>query len=91
MIGCRKRLTSPVRGSCAAFLPLRLIPITMELTTQQAADLLNVSRPYLVKILEQGGIPHHKTGRHRRVLAAAILAKAAVIVSNNLRVFRRSI
>ncbi len=46
-----------------------IIPATKEFTTQEAADFLNVSRPYVIKLLEQGVIPFHKIGAHRRINA----------------------
>jgi len=51
-----------------------LLPIQQMLTTQQAADLLDVSRPYLIKLIERGDIAHSMVGRHRRVKAEDVFA-----------------
>ncbi len=56
-----------VLKAVSAGLPFSINILEQELSTQEAANMLQCSRPYLVKLLEEGAIPHTKVGSHRRV------------------------
>ncbi len=55
-------------------LSVTVSPTTQTLTTQQAADLLGISRPTLIKALDEGKLPHTRVGTHRRLALADVLA-----------------
>jgi excisionase family DNA binding protein len=61
------RLFADVLGSLAQGKAIAVMPKELDVTTQEAAMFLNVSRPYLVRLLEEGKIPFHKVGTHRRI------------------------
>jgi excisionase family DNA binding protein len=51
-----------------------IIPDHAEVTTVEAANILNVSRPFLIKLLEEKAIPHRLVGKHRRILIDDVMA-----------------
>jgi excisionase family DNA binding protein len=61
------RLIADLLGSLAEGKAVSVVPKDLDVTTQEAAMFLNVSRPYLIRLLEEGKIRFHKVGSHRRI------------------------
>ena len=68
------RLTREVLSIVAEGGAAAVVSVDHDLTTQAAADILGVSRPHLIKVLERGDIPFYLVGRHRRVAVDDLLA-----------------
>jgi excisionase family DNA binding protein len=66
-------LLAQVMDTLARGQGVAVIPSEAQLTTQQAAEMLNVSRPYLIGLLESGKIEYSKVGRHRRIRFEALM------------------
>jgi excisionase family DNA binding protein len=65
---------------------VHIIPENAELTTVQAAKILHVSRPFVIKLMEEGVLPHRKVGKHRRILMEDVIAYKTRIDSERERV-----
>ena len=68
------RLLSEVLNEMAKGNAVTILPNDAMLTTQEAAHILNVSRPFLVGLLEEGRIPYQRLGSHRRILVRDLMA-----------------
>ena len=76
------KLLSSIIENMAEGKSIALMPTDAEISTQQAADILNVSRPHIIKLLEKGELPFKKVGSHRRILLQDMLQYEAKFKSD---------
>jgi excisionase family DNA binding protein len=79
-------LLMEILEAMAAGRGITIIPENAELTTVEAAEILNVSRPYLIKLLEESKIPYRKVGRHRRIRMEDVMRYKTLIDQERERV-----
>jgi excisionase family DNA binding protein len=70
------KLIGQLLGAMSEGRPIVLMPTEQEFTTVEAANFLNVSRPFVIKEMESGRLPHRKVGSHRRIDLEDLLAYA---------------
>lgn len=70
------KLIGQLLGAMSEGRPIVLMPTAQEFTTVEAANFLNVSRPFVIKEMEAGRLPHRKVGSHRRIVLEDLMGYA---------------
>lgn len=83
------KLIGQVLGVMSEGRPVVLMPTEQELTTVEAANFLNVSRPFVIKEMESGRLPHRKVGSHRRISMEDLLAYAQKMRAQQVKALDR--
>ena len=83
------RLLTEILTEMAQGNAVTLMPVHAELTTQRAAELLNVSRPFLIRLIEEGKIPFRKVGSHRRIRFDDLMAYKRNVDQNRLKALEK--
>jgi len=83
------RLIGQLLGAMSEGRPVVLMPTKQEFTTVEAANFLNVSRPFVIKEIESGQLPHRKVGSHRRIALDDLMAYAQKMRAQQLSALDR--